>query len=114
MATYDAILEGKTGLMSALVEGRYDVPIPDVNLGPRKLDSQHYNTERYRPNLREQAGAADLSQPRVIGWQVVTQSSAWLAAATFPLRSETRDEYCAFRYNQARAVDCGFRTSAGL
>jgi 6-phosphofructokinase 1 len=48
---YDAILEGKTGLMSALVEGRYDlVPIPDVSLGPRKLDvASTYNTERYRP-----------------------------------------------------------------
>ena len=48
---FDAILEGKTGLMSALVEGRYDlVPIPDVNLGPRKLDvAGTYNTERYRP-----------------------------------------------------------------
>lgn len=48
---FDAILEGKTGLMSALVEGRYDlVPIPDVSLGPRKLDvASTYNTERYRP-----------------------------------------------------------------
>src|SRR5438270_270610 len=48
---YDAILEGKTGLMSALVEGRYDlVPIPDAKLGPRKLDvAGTYNTERYRP-----------------------------------------------------------------
>src|SRR6266511_1593369 len=48
---YDAILEGKTGLMSALVEGRYDlVPIPDAKLGPRKLDvASTYNTERYRP-----------------------------------------------------------------
>ena len=48
---YDAILEGKTGLMSALVEGRYDlVPLPDVDLGPRKLDvAGTYNTERYRP-----------------------------------------------------------------
>ena len=48
---FDAILEGKTGLMSALVEGRYDlVPIPDVNLGSRKLDvAGTYNTERYRP-----------------------------------------------------------------
>ena len=48
---FDAILEGKTGLMSALVEGRYDlVPIPDVNLGPRELDvAGTYNTERYRP-----------------------------------------------------------------
>ena len=48
---YDAILESKTGLMSALVEGRYDlVPIPDAKLGPRKLDvASTYNTERYRP-----------------------------------------------------------------
>jgi ATP-dependent phosphofructokinase / diphosphate-dependent phosphofructokinase len=48
---YDAILEGKTGLMSALVEGRYDlVPIPDAKLGPRTLDvASTYNTERYRP-----------------------------------------------------------------
>jgi 6-phosphofructokinase 1 len=48
---YDAILEGKTGLMSALVEGRYDlVPIPDARLGPRKLDvATTYDTERCRP-----------------------------------------------------------------
>jgi ATP-dependent phosphofructokinase / diphosphate-dependent phosphofructokinase len=48
---YDAILDGKTGLMSALVEGCYDlVPIPDPKLGPRKLDvATTYNTERYRP-----------------------------------------------------------------
>jgi ATP-dependent phosphofructokinase / diphosphate-dependent phosphofructokinase len=48
---YDAVLEGKTGLMAALVEGRYDlVPIPDAKLGPRKLDvATTYNTERYRP-----------------------------------------------------------------
>jgi 6-phosphofructokinase 1 len=57
MATYDAILEGKTGLMSALVEGRYDVPIPDVNLGPRKLDvASTYNTERYRPIYANKRG----------------------------------------------------------
>jgi 6-phosphofructokinase 1 len=36
---YDAMLEGKTGLMSALVKGCYAlVPIPDPKLGPRKLD----------------------------------------------------------------------------
>jgi 6-phosphofructokinase 1 len=48
---YDAVLEGKTGLMSALIEGCYDlVPIPDAKLGPRKLDvASTYNTERYRP-----------------------------------------------------------------
>ena len=55
---YDAILEGKTGLMSALVEGRYDlVPIPDAKLGPRKLDvASTYNTERYRPIYANKRG----------------------------------------------------------
>ena len=55
---YDAILEGKTGLMSALVEGRYDlVPIPDAKLGPRKLDvATAYNTERYRPLYSNKRG----------------------------------------------------------
>ena len=47
----DAVLEGKSGLMSALVNGCYDlVPIPDPKLGPRKVDLlSMYNTERYRP-----------------------------------------------------------------
>lgn len=55
---YDAILEGKTGLMSALVEGRYDLaPIPDAGLGPRKLDvASTYNTERYRPLYSNKRG----------------------------------------------------------
>jgi ATP-dependent phosphofructokinase / diphosphate-dependent phosphofructokinase len=55
---YDAILEGKTGLMSALVEGRYDlVPIPDARLGPRMLDvATTYNTERYRPLYSSKRG----------------------------------------------------------
>ncbi|MCP3471517.1 6-phosphofructokinase [Bradyrhizobium sp. CCGUVB1N3] len=55
---FDAMLEGKTGLMSALVEGRYDlVPIPDVKLGPRKLDvASTYNTERYRPIYSSKRG----------------------------------------------------------
>lgn len=48
---FDAVLEGRTGLMSALVEGRYDlVPIPEAQLGPRKLEvASTYDTERYRP-----------------------------------------------------------------
>jgi 6-phosphofructokinase len=48
---YDAILDGKTGLMSALVKGCYElVPIPDPKLGPRKVDvAITYNIERYRP-----------------------------------------------------------------
>lgn len=55
---YDAILEGKTGLMSALVEGRYDlVPVPDARLGPRMLDvASTYNTERYRPLYSNKRG----------------------------------------------------------
>ena len=55
---YDAILEGKTGPMSALVNGCYDlVPIPDPKLGPRKLDvASTYNTERYRPSYDNKRG----------------------------------------------------------
>jgi len=66
---YDAILEGKTGLMSALVEGRYDlVPIPGVELAPRKLDvATTYDTERYRPIYANKRGAPDFLEPRVVG-----------------------------------------------
>jgi 6-phosphofructokinase 1 len=55
---YDAILDGESGLMSALVDGRYElVPIPDPNLGPRKLDvATMYNTERYRPMYANKRG----------------------------------------------------------
>jgi len=55
---YDAMLEGKSGLMAALVDGRYDlVPIPDPKLGPRKLDvASTYNTERYRPIYANKRG----------------------------------------------------------
>jgi len=55
---YDAMLEGKTGLMAALVDGRYDlVPIPDPKLGPRKVDiASSYNTERYRPIYANKRG----------------------------------------------------------
>ena len=37
--------------MSGMVRGCYDlVPIPDPELGPRKVDvATMYNTERYRP-----------------------------------------------------------------
>jgi 6-phosphofructokinase len=49
---FDAVLEGQSGLMSALVNGKYDlVPIPDPGLGPRKVDvASMYNVERLRPN----------------------------------------------------------------
>jgi ATP-dependent phosphofructokinase / diphosphate-dependent phosphofructokinase len=55
---YDAILDGKTGLMSALVDGRYElVPIPDPKLGPRKVDvTTAYNAERYRPMYANKLG----------------------------------------------------------
>jgi 6-phosphofructokinase len=55
---YDAMLEGESGLMSALVDGRYDmVPIPDPKLGPRKLDvASTYSTERYRPIYANKRG----------------------------------------------------------
>ncbi|MFL6797574.1 MAG: 6-phosphofructokinase [Xanthobacteraceae bacterium] len=55
---YDAVLAGKSGLMSALVEGRYDlVPIPDPKLGPRKVDvARSYHTERYRPIYSDKTG----------------------------------------------------------
>ena len=55
---YDAMLDGKSGLMSALVKGCYElVPIPDPKLGPRKLDvATMYNTERYRPMYANKRG----------------------------------------------------------
>jgi 6-phosphofructokinase len=55
---YDAILDGKSGLMSALVDGCYDLmPIPDPKLGPRRVDvSSMYNTERYRPIYAHKRG----------------------------------------------------------
>ncbi len=47
----DAALEGGKGVMSAIVEGCYElVPIPDPTRGPRRVDVERmYNTERYRP-----------------------------------------------------------------
>jgi 6-phosphofructokinase 1 len=55
---YDAVLDGKSGIMSALVDGCYDLmPIPDPKLGPRKLDvTSTYNTERYRPIYANKRG----------------------------------------------------------
>jgi 6-phosphofructokinase 1 len=54
----DAILENKSGLMTAIVDGRYTMsPIPDPKLGPRKVDlDSMYNTDRYRPNYRNKLG----------------------------------------------------------
>jgi len=54
----DAVLEGKSGLMTALVNGCYQmVPIPDPKLGPRKVDvASMYNTDRYRPIYGNKTG----------------------------------------------------------
>ena len=54
----DAVLQGKSGLMSALVDGCYTMmPIPDPKLGPRHVDiNTLYNTDRYRPNYANKAG----------------------------------------------------------
>jgi 6-phosphofructokinase 1 len=55
---FDAMLQGKSGLMAALVRGQYDLmPIPDPKLGPRKVDiATMYNTERYRPIYANKRG----------------------------------------------------------
>src|SRR5690349_15547560 len=54
----DALEEGKTGLMTAINEGRYAmVQIPDPKLGSRKVDIESmYNTERYRPKYDHKLG----------------------------------------------------------
>ncbi len=54
----DAVLTGKSGLMSALVNGCYElVSIPDPKLGPRHVNLKSmYNTERYRPVYENKVG----------------------------------------------------------
>ncbi len=54
----DALEEGKSGLMTGIVNGCFDlVEIPDPKLGPRKVDvSTMYNTERYRPSYNGKRG----------------------------------------------------------
>ena len=55
---FEAILGGRSGLMAAIVDGRYAmVPIPDPKLGPRRVDvATMYNTERYRPKYSGKLG----------------------------------------------------------
>ncbi len=55
----DLLAEGVHGRMVAVVNGRYaHVPIPDPQLGPRKVDVPSlYNTERYRPHYGAKLGA---------------------------------------------------------
>jgi 6-phosphofructokinase len=54
----DAVLEGKSGMMAALVNGCYAMaPIPKPGLGPRRVDvASMYNTERYRPSYANKTG----------------------------------------------------------
>lgn len=55
---FDAVLEGKSGLMAAIHNGCYAMmPIPDPKLGPRHVEVETmYNTERYRPNYANKIG----------------------------------------------------------
>ena len=55
---FDAIVAKQSGLMTAIVEGRYAMmPIPDPKLGPRKVDIEKmYNTDRYRPKYDNHVG----------------------------------------------------------
>ena len=54
----DALEQNKSGLMTAVSEGRYAMaPIPDPKLGPRRVDiASMYNTERYRPRYDHKFG----------------------------------------------------------
>ncbi len=54
----DALEEGRSGLMTGIVNGCFDlVEIPDPKLGPRKVDvATMYNTERYRPSYNGKRG----------------------------------------------------------
>ena len=54
----DALEEDKSGLMTAINEGRYVMaPIPDPKLGPRKVDiASMYDTECYRPQYDYKIG----------------------------------------------------------
>jgi 6-phosphofructokinase 1 len=55
---FDAAREGKSGLMTAIVNGSYVLAqIPDPKLGPRKVDVETmYNKERLRPNYGNKLG----------------------------------------------------------
>lgn len=55
---FEAVQDGKSGLMAAIVNGCYTlVEIPDPKLGPRKVDvDRMYNKERLRPNYGNKLG----------------------------------------------------------
>jgi len=54
----DAIIAGKSGLMTAIAQGCYAmVEIPDPKLGPRQVDIETmYNTKRFRPMYENKIG----------------------------------------------------------
>jgi len=54
----DALAEGKSGFMTAIVKGCFKLSeIPDPKLGPRKVDiGEAYCTERYRPKFTGKLG----------------------------------------------------------
>jgi 6-phosphofructokinase len=54
----DALEEAKSGLMTAINDGRYAMaPIPDPKLGPRKVEiATMYDTEHYRPQYDHKIG----------------------------------------------------------
>ena len=54
----DALAEGKSGFMTAIVKGCFKLSdIPDPKLGPRKVDvAEAYCTERYRPKFTGKLG----------------------------------------------------------
>jgi 6-phosphofructokinase len=54
----DALEEAKSGLMTAINDGRYVMaPIPDPKLGPRKVEiASMYDTEHYRPQYAHKIG----------------------------------------------------------
>jgi ATP-dependent phosphofructokinase / diphosphate-dependent phosphofructokinase len=55
---FDAVLKGQSGLMSAIVDGKYEMaPIPDPKLGPRRVDvATMYNVDRDRPIYADKRG----------------------------------------------------------
>ncbi len=55
---FDAIQSGRSGVMTAIVNGCYELmPIPDPKLGPRMVDiNTMYNKDRYRPNYANHTG----------------------------------------------------------
>jgi len=62
----ELIVEGKTGQMTAIRDGRYGYcPIPEP--GARTVDVEHaYNVERYRPHYEDKLGLPVLLTPSVV------------------------------------------------